>query len=155
MSSYSAFVTLRPAWCWLHHGQPRICPFLASAIQFVTCAALTSRELSTSALDGNASSLEFGEPARSVELPDLAARTPQLSHLPHVCPTASLSSTATGNTSDSLPDFVLTAYFCHSFVALEASLLVTRSIVAAPIDQKAESGRVSTQHSRHQPFWSL
>ena len=71
------------------------------------------------------------------------------------CPTASLSSTVAGNACDSSPDFALNAYFRHSFVDLEAPLLVIRSVVAAPVDRTAESGRVSTQHSRHQTLFSL
>ena len=57
-------------------SQPGICPSLASAVRHVTCATLTSRELSRGALDDSTSSLEVEHPASSVEWPDLAARTP-------------------------------------------------------------------------------
>ena len=60
-------------------NQPGICPSLASAVQLVTSAAITSREPSRGALDGSNSSLEFDHLASSVEWPNLAART--LQHL--------------------------------------------------------------------------
>ena len=74
---------------------------------------------------------------------------------PHIYPLASLSLTIVGNACDSSPDFALIVSFRHSFVDLEVSLLVTHSVVVAPISRTAESGRVSTQHSHHQTFYSL
>ena len=74
---------------------------------------------------------------------------------PHIYPIASLSSTIAGNACDSSPGFALIVSFRHSFIDLEVSLLVTHSVVVAPISRTAESGRVSTQHSHHQTFYCL
>ena len=64
-------------------NQPGICPSLASAVQLVTCAALTSRELLRGVLDSSISFLEFKHLASTVEWPDLTAQTPQ--HLSPIC----------------------------------------------------------------------
>ena len=73
------YTLLRPALCWLHQG-PVSLEFARRsppAVRLVTCAALTSRELSRGALDGSTSSLQFEHSASSFEWPDLAARKAQ------------------------------------------------------------------------------
>ena len=113
-------------------------------------------ELSRGALDGTMSSLEFEYPARLFKWPDLAAQTPQ--HLHRSAARLSDCFALLDCRWKRLQFFTRLCaqpYFRHSFVDLEAPLLVIQSVVAAPVDRTAESRRVLTQHSRHQTFCSL
>ena len=160
MSSYFAIVTLRcvlrcagfikvqSAW-----NLPRRSPPQSNSSPALLPPLVSCREApwTTALVLGVRTSGELGRMAGSCS----SDASTSLARPSYVCPTASLSSTVVGNARDSSPDSVLNVCFHHSFVDLEAPLLVIRSVVAAPVDRTAESGRVSTQHSRHQTLFSL
>ena len=149
-----SYVVLPPS----RSSQPGICPSPASAVRLVICAALTSRELSRGALDCSTSSLKFENLPNSVEWPDFAAQTPQdLSPVRRIFVSNRFALLDCRRKRSAI--FHQTLRSVLTFVTpsstLEESLLVTQSVVAAPVDRMADSGRVPTQRSRHQTFCSL